>query len=47
VVNASVGKDGTRKEFFLQVPMKVKTAREAVAWTFGLPEMDYAPTLET
>jgi len=47
VVDATVGKNGTRKEYFLQVPMKVKTAREAVAWTFGMGETEYAPALET
>lgn len=47
VVDGTVGKDGVRKEYFLPVPLMVKTAREAVAWTFGLPESAYCPTLST
>jgi hypothetical protein len=42
VVNATPEPDGTRKHFFLQVPATVWTAREAVAWTYGLPPKDYA-----
>jgi hypothetical protein len=31
----------------LSVPPHVATAREAVAWTFGLTEQEYAPATET
>jgi hypothetical protein len=42
VVNATPEPDGTRKHFFLQVPANMRTAREAVAWTYGLSEDAYA-----
>ena len=42
VVNATPEPDGTRKHFFLQVPANVRTAREAVAWTYGLGPNTYA-----
>jgi hypothetical protein len=35
VINATPEPDGTRKHFFLQVPAHMRTAREAVAWTYG------------
>ena len=34
--------DGTRKHFFLQVPAHMRTAREAVAWTYGMSEHAYS-----
>ncbi len=43
VVNHSPEPDGTYKEFWLRVPPSVLTAREAVAWTFGLREHEYRP----
>jgi hypothetical protein len=40
VINATAEPDGTRKHFFLQVPPNLETAREAVAWTYGMqPEV--------
>ena len=45
VVNATPEPDGTRKHFFLQVPANMRTAREAVAWTYGLSEDAYARLL--
>jgi len=36
VINATPEPDGTHKHFFLQVPPHLRTAREAVAWTYGL-----------
>jgi hypothetical protein len=40
VINATPEPDGTRKHFFLQVPPNLQTAREAVAWTYGMrPEV--------
>ncbi len=36
VINATPEPDGTRKHFFLQVPPNLQTAREAVAWTYGI-----------
>ena len=47
VVNSTPEPDGSRKSYFLRVPPQMKTAREAVAWTFGLEASDYAPSVET
>jgi hypothetical protein len=47
VVNSTVEPDGSRKVYFLRVPPFVRTAREAVAWTFGLGPSDYGPERET
>jgi len=33
--------DGTYKQYFLQVPPTVRSARQAVAWTYGLTEHEY------
>jgi len=42
VINGTPEPDGTRRHFFLQVPAHMRTAREAVAWTYGLSEDAYA-----
>jgi hypothetical protein len=42
VINGTAEPDGTFKRYFLQVPANVRTAREAVAWTYGLTESLYA-----
>jgi len=42
VINATPEPDGTRKHFFLQVPANLQTAREAVAWTYGMRAEAYA-----
>ena len=42
VINATPEPDGTHKHFFLQVPANIQTAREAVAWTYGMQPDDYA-----
>lgn len=42
VINATPELDGTRRHFFLQVPADIRTAREAVAWTYGLSTNAYA-----
>ncbi len=47
VVNGTPEPDGTYKHHFLQVPATVRTAREAVAWTYGLPEQRYRPVVRT
>ena len=39
-------KDGTRKRYFLAVPPTMKTARKAVAWTFGMSADEYKPEVE-
>jgi hypothetical protein len=41
VINATPEADGTRKHFFLQVPADLRTAREAVAWTYGMEPKAY------
>jgi hypothetical protein len=46
VVNSTAEPDGTFKTYFLSVPPTVSTAREAVAWTFGLSEKEYEPEIE-
>ncbi|MCI0657210.1 MAG: hypothetical protein L0170_09090 [Acidobacteria bacterium] len=47
VMNSTPEPDGSSKEYFLRVPPGTGTAREAVAWTFGLDEQEYAPQVET
>lgn len=47
VVNSTPEPDGTRKEYWLRVPPEVRTAREAVAWTFGISANEYEPAAET
>jgi hypothetical protein len=41
VANGTPEPDGTIKRYFLQVPPTVRTARQAVAWTYGLTELEY------
>lgn len=47
VVNATPEPDGTRRTYWLRVPPSTRTAREGVAWTFGLAADAYQPLLET
>lgn len=47
VVNATPEPDGSRKTYFLRVPPTVTTAREAVAWTFGLGAAEYRPAAQS
>ncbi|MET9395652.1 DUF6745 domain-containing protein [Streptomyces sp. NPDC006624] len=47
VVNSTPEPDGTHRVYWLRVPPRVRTAREGVAWTFGMEEADYAPKRET
>lgn len=42
VLNGTSEPDGTRKTYFLRVPSRIRTAREAVAWTYGLTAEEYA-----
>lgn len=42
VLNGTAEPDGTYKRYFLQVPANVRTAREAVAWTYGMTDAQYA-----
>jgi hypothetical protein len=47
VTNATLEPDGSLKKYVLRVPPTMKRARQAVAWTFGLREDQYQPTMET
>ncbi|MFJ2568783.1 DUF6745 domain-containing protein, partial [Streptomyces sp. NPDC087568] len=47
VVNSTPEPDGTHRTYWLRVPPSTRTAREGVAWTFGLEEADYVPERET
>jgi hypothetical protein len=47
VVNSTPEPDGTYRDYFLRVPPDMRTAREAVAWTFQLPSDTYRPTRQT
>ena len=41
VVNGTAESDGSHKRYYLQVPPEVRSAREGVAWTYGLTEQQY------
>jgi hypothetical protein len=47
VVNSTAEPDGTFRTYWLRVPPHVNTAKQAVAWTFGLEEQEYAPQIQT
>ncbi|MFJ8108139.1 DUF6745 domain-containing protein [Streptomyces sp. NPDC096132] len=47
VLNSTPEPDGTRRTYWLRVPPSTLTAREGVAWTFGLQADVYAPMRET
>jgi hypothetical protein len=47
VRNSTPEPDGSVKDYFLRVPPTMTTAREAVAWTFGLRADQYQPVMET
>jgi hypothetical protein len=42
VVDGTAASDGSRRRYFLRVPSRMRTAREAVAWTYGLTAEQYA-----
>jgi hypothetical protein len=42
VVNGTADPDGSHRRYFLRVPSNMRTAREAVAWTYGLSAERYA-----
>ena len=46
VLDGSI-RQGRRQEYFLRVPPAMKTAHEAVAWTFKKKEKEYNPAIET
>lgn len=45
--NAMREPDGSFRLSWLRVPPRMQTAHEAVAWTFGMSENEYAPHVET
>lgn len=47
VVDATPAADGTHRVYWIHVPPGMRTARRAVAWTFGLEEHQYQPEEET
>jgi hypothetical protein len=47
VLNGTVEPDGERKKFFLTVPPTCRTAKEAVAWTYGLEATEYREEVRT
>ncbi|MEU5362963.1 DUF6745 domain-containing protein [Streptomyces sp. NPDC005925] len=47
VINSTPEPDGTHRTYWLRVPPRTRTAREGVAWTFGLEEADYTPQKQT
>lgn len=47
VVNATPEPDGSRRTYWLRVPPHTRSAREGVAWTFGLAGEAYAPLVQT
>nr|WP_245771568.1 hypothetical protein [Actinacidiphila guanduensis] len=47
VVNSTPEPDGTTRTYWLRVPPTTLTAREGVAWTFGLTAEEYQPQRQT
>ncbi|MBV2354136.1 hypothetical protein KUM39_07120 [Streptomyces sp. J2-1] len=47
VLNSTPEPDGTTRTYWLRVPPTTRTAREGVAWTFGVGEEAYTPVRET
>ncbi|MFF0448854.1 DUF6745 domain-containing protein [Streptomyces sp. NPDC004609] len=47
VLNSTPEPDGTHRTYWLRVPPVTRTAREGVAWTFGLAAETYAPLRQT
>jgi hypothetical protein len=41
VVNGTAESDGSHKHYFLRVPSRMRSAREAVAWTYGMTPEQY------
>ncbi|RPK88491.1 MULTISPECIES: DUF6745 domain-containing protein [Streptomyces] len=47
VVNSTPEPDGTHRTYWLRVPPATRTAKDGVAWTFGLEGAAYAPVRQT
>lgn len=47
VVNSTPEPDGTHRTYWLRVPPATRTAKDGVAWTFGLDGAAFAPVRQT
>jgi hypothetical protein len=47
LVNSTAEPDGSFKNYWLRVPPQYRTARGAIAWTFGEERHRYAPAVQT
>lgn len=47
VINSTPEPDGSRKDYWIRVAPDIKSAHEAVAWTFGMSTKEYVPEMET
>jgi hypothetical protein len=47
VVNSTPEPDGSHNVYWLRVPPRTRTAREGVAWTFGMSAEEYQPQRQT
>ena len=47
VINSTPELDNSFKTYFLRVPPNIKSAKEAVAWTFGKTKENYNPSIQT
>lgn len=47
VENGTPERDGSYRRYFLRVPPTMQSAREAVAWTYGLSKRDYKVAVRT
>lgn len=47
VVNSTPEPDGSSRVYWLRVPPQTRSAREGVAWTFGLTADEYQPLIQT
>lgn len=47
VINSTPEPDGSKNIYFLRVPPDITTAKEGIAWTFGMTADQYNPTIET
>ncbi|MFD9422942.1 MULTISPECIES: DUF6745 domain-containing protein [unclassified Streptomyces] len=47
VVNSTPEPDGTHRTYWLRVPPTTRTAKDGVAWTFGIDGSAYAPVRQT
>jgi hypothetical protein len=47
VTNATPEADGSCRRYFLRVPPRVRSARAAVAWSFGIGAREYSVAVET